>query len=178
MAQEHLRVGVVVERRVVTDNPWIDHAWCPVAVLPDAPAIAPWTSLGRDGHGERFYLGPADLTLYSVDTAHFRDNFTTGHPSLWVSVRPTGIEPALDIVGVTADPFEGEAFCETMGDIVEMLPMPGDVAERIRDFYDTHHVERVFYKRQRDAVDPRKGSKAGRPAPKSRPPAGSTGEPG
>jgi Protein of unknown function (DUF3305) len=170
MAQEHLRVGVVVERRLIADNPWIDHAWCPVAVLPNAPAIAPWTSLGKDERGERFYLGPADLTLYSVDTAHFRDNFTTGHPSLWVSVRLTGLEPELEIVGVTADPFEGEAFCETMGDIIEMLPMPADVAARITAFYDTHHVERAFFKRQRDVLDPRKG---GKNAPqKLRPPAG------
>ena len=177
MPQEYLKVGIVVERRVIVGNPWIDHAWSPVAVLPDAPALAPWTSLGRDAHGERFYLGASDLTLYSVDTAHFRDNFTTGHPSLWVSVRPTGLEPALEIVGVTADPFEGEAFCETMGDIIEMLPMPADVAERIRDFYDAHHVERVFFKRQRDSVDPRKG---GRRTPKGTrqarvDPAGETG---
>lgn len=170
MPQEYLRLGIVVERRVVAGNPWIDHAWSPVAVLPDAPDLAPWTSLGRDAGGERFYLGAAELTLYSVDTANFRDNFTTGQPSLWVSLRPTGLDPALELVGVTADPYEGEAFCETMGDIVEMLPMPADVAARIAAFYDEHHVERAFFKRKRDAVDPRKGGR--------RPPAGPSGEAG
>ncbi len=156
MAQEHIRVGVVVERRAV-DNPWIDHAWLPVAVLPDAPELAPWTSLGRDGPAERFYLGAADLTLFSVDTAHFRTNIVTGRPSLWVCVRPTGIEPALELVGVTADPHEGEGYTETVGDIVEMLPMPSDIIERVRDFFDAHHVEQVFVKRQRQKHDPRKG---------------------
>jgi hypothetical protein len=175
MAQEHLRVGIVVERRVIVGNPWIDHAWSPVGVLPDAPDLAPWTSLGRDAASERFYVGAADLTLYSVDTANFRDNFKTGQPSLWVSVRPTGIDPALEVVGVTADPYEGEAFCETMGDIVEMLPMPADVAARITDFYDIHHVERIFFKRQRDAVDPRKGGRNA-PAQKRRPPVDPAGE--
>ena len=159
MAQEHLTVGVVVERRVIAGNPWIDHAWSPVAVLPDAPDMVPWTSLGRDDHGERFYLGAAELTLYSVDTANFRDNFTFGPPMLWVSIRPTGLEPALELVGVTADPYEGEGYCQTIGDIIEMLPMPGDVAAHVTAFFDTHHVERAFIKRQRDKTDPRKGGR-------------------
>jgi hypothetical protein len=158
----------VVERRIVAGNPWVDHAWAPVAVLPDAPAVAPWTLLGRDEqdgalYAERFYLGAAELTLHSVDTAHFRDNLVSGRPSLWVSIRPTGIDPEIELVGVTADPYEGEGFSDTIGDIVEMLPMPADVAARIATFFDEHHVERPFHKRQREVSDPRKGGK--RPVP-------------
>lgn len=160
-----MRVGVVVERRVVAGNPWVDHAWNTVAVLPDAPDLAPWTLLSQDGHGQRFYAGEAELTLFSVDTANFRDNFDAGTPLLWVAVRPTGIEPPLEVIGVTADPYEGEMFTEAAGDIVDMLPMPVDVAERIATFYKAHHIERVFHKRKREEVDPRKGGGRRRQAP-------------
>jgi hypothetical protein len=146
----HLTVGVVVERRVV-DSPWIDHMWLPVAVLSDAPEVPPFTSLGETPGGERFYLGAAQLALYPSDTGHMRDNFLAGPaPQVWVSIRPTGIDPPLELVGVSADPFEGEAFTEGMGDIVEPVPMPADLAAEIAAYVDAHHVERVFVKRKRD----------------------------
>lgn len=149
MPVEHMTVGVVVERREI-DNPWVDHVWAPVAVLPDAPDVAPWTSLGKDGSAERFYIGPAELSLYSSDTGQLIENFVSGEGKLWVSVRPTGIEPPLELVGVTADPSEGEGYLEGMGDVVEAVSMPQGVADHVLRFYKAHHVERPFVKRKRD----------------------------
>lgn len=156
MTQQHLEVGIVVERRAI-DSPWADHAWAPLAVLPEPPALAPWTELTGTPERRSFYLGPATLTLYSVDTAHFRENFQAGQAKLWVAVRPTGIEPALEFVGVTADPFEGEVYAENVGDIVEAVPMPALVADQVLAFFETHHVEHEFIKRERAEQDPRKG---------------------
>lgn len=162
MAQQHHEVGVVVERRKL-DSPWADHAWAPLAVLPEPPALAPWTRLAGTPEREQFYLGAATLTLHSVDTAHFRENFESGQAKLWVSIRPTGIEPALELVGVTADPFEGEVFAENVDDIVEALPMPAAIAQAVLAFFAAHHVEREFVKRQRSEHDPRKGGPQPRP---------------
>ena len=53
MVREVLEVGVVVERRVL-QNPWVDHAWKPVAVLPGAPAAAPWTILAETPRDKGF----------------------------------------------------------------------------------------------------------------------------
>jgi hypothetical protein len=156
MAEQHLEVGIVVERRSI-ESPWADHAWTPLAVLPEPPALAPWTRLSRESDRASFYLGPATLTLHSVDTAHFRENFQAGRAKLWVAIRPTGIEPELELVGVTADPFEGEDYCENAGDVVEALPMPALIAQAVLDFFEAHHVEREFVKRQRSEHDPRKG---------------------
>jgi hypothetical protein len=153
---ERFKVGVVVERRVST-SAWVDHVWAPVQVLPDAPDIAPFTSLGREADRERFYLGAAEVALFKADTSHFADNFLSVTPQLWVSIRPTGIEPPLELVGVTADPHEGEGFGEQIGDIVEPLPMPVEVAARVAAFFQAHHVEHEFVKRKRHATDPRKG---------------------
>ena len=166
MAQQHIPVGIVVERRSV-DSPWIDHAWTPLAVLPEPPDLAPWTTLAVETDRTSYYLGPATLTLHSVDTAHFRENFQAGRAKLWVALRPTGVEPELDLVGVTADPFEGEDYCENVGDIVEQVPMPALIAEQVLAFFDAHHVEREFVKRKRTEHDPRKGG-GPRPEPGSR----------
>ena len=160
MPIEHMTVGVVVERRSV-DNPWIDHAWAPVAVLPDAPDVAPWTLLQAGEGWERFYAGPATLSLFPSDTGQLIENFVPGAGKIWVCVRPTGIDPPLEVVGVTADPSEGEGYLEGMGDVVEALPMPEAVAARVLSFYHAHHVERPFVKRQRD--------RAGRDAFEARP---------
>ena len=166
MAQQHIAVGIVVERRSV-DSPWADHAWAPLAVLPEPPDLAPWTRLASEPDRTSFYLGPATLTLHSVDTAHFRENFQAGRARLWVALRPTGIEPEIELVGVTADPFEGEDYCENVGDIVEQVSMPAPIAEQVLAFFDAHHVEREFVKRKRAEHDPRKGG-GPRPEPGAR----------
>lgn len=147
--QEAVTVGVVVERRK-SDSPWADHVWSVSDVLAEAPDAAPWTRLGGNETAERFYLGSAELVLYAVDTANFRDNLEQDAPKVWVSVRPTGVEPALELVGVTADPAEGEGYTNQIGDIVEALPMPATIAAQVAVFFARHHVEQPFIKRRRD----------------------------
>jgi hypothetical protein len=73
---------------------------------------------------------------------------------LWVALRSTGVEPSYEIFAVTADPSEGEAFTEAGGDLVDVVPMPQSVRVVIDGFVAEHHVERPFYKRERDRADP------------------------
>ena len=143
MTQQHIEVGIVAERRRI-ESPWADHAWAPLAVLPEPPELAPWTVLAETPERRSVYLGSAVLTLHSVDTAHFRENFQAGRGRI---VLP----------GVTADPFEGEVYSENVDDLVEAVPMPDAIARQVLAFFDAHHVEREFVKRQRAEFDPRKG---------------------
>ncbi len=65
-------------------------------------------------------------------------------------------------LAVTADPSEGEAFTEAGNDLVETVPMPGDIRDTLEAFVAEHHVERAFFKRQRDigaAGQPKSGRK-------------------
>ena len=151
--QAVLRVGVVVERRVAA-SAWIDHVWSPVAVLAGVPDTAPWTLLAQDGDRATFYAGAAEVALHRSETANYRDNLASGRPALWVVLRPTGIDPPFDLIAVTADPAEGEAFTETGGDIVEPVAMPVPIGEAVAAFVAEHHVERPFYKRARTRADP------------------------
>jgi hypothetical protein len=148
-----IHVGVVVERRAAT-SPWIDHVWRPVGVLAGVPDTAPWTELTRESARATFYAGAAEVHLYRSETTNYRDNLASGRPALWVVLRPTGTDPPLEIVAVTADPAEGEAFTETGADLVEAVPMPASIGEAVAAFVAEHHVERTFYKRRRDRADP------------------------
>lgn len=144
-------VGVVVAKRKL-NGPWADHAWLPAGVLPAPAPIAPWTRLSADERQELFYGGPFAIDLHPGETSHYRDNLLSGQPSLWIALRPVGPEE-YEIATVTADPYEGEALAEGIGEIVEAVPMPESVRTEIAAFVETFHVERVFVKRKRDRAD-------------------------
>lgn len=146
-------VGVVVERRKAK-SPWVEHVWRPVAALPGAPDTRPWTAIEGDDEAVRFFAGTAELALYRSDTAQYRENLLSGSPGLWVVLRPTGGEPPFELIAVTADPSEGEAFTESGADLVEPVPMPEAVVEMIDAFIAEHHVEHAFTKRERKRADP------------------------
>jgi len=151
MAQDYRTVGIVVARRRLK-SPWASYAWLPLAVLPAAPELPVGASLGQEGEEERFYAGPGTVTLNASETGHYRDNLAAAQPSLWVALRPVGDE--VEFASVTADPYEGEALTESMGGIVEAVPMPADLRSWVEAFVEAFHVERAFFKRKRDRADP------------------------
>ena len=141
-------VGIVLARRAL-DNPWINHLWSPHGVLFPAPECGAGTLLSEEGDVRLVFAGTAIVQLYVPETANYRDNLGTGAPLLWISARASeGGTP--DVLRVTADPTEGEAWHEAGSEIVATVPMPGDLAAWIAAFVDAFHVEQVFLKRQRD----------------------------
>jgi hypothetical protein len=146
-------VGVVVER-CKAKSQWIDFTWRPVAALPGQPEAAPWSVLSVDGETTTFYAGSVAVDLYRTETGNSRDNLATGAPSLWVALRPTGVEPPYQLFAVTADPAEGESFTQVGDDLVEAVPMPVAVRDVLEVFIAEHHVEQPFSKRERDHADP------------------------
>jgi hypothetical protein len=146
-------VGVVIERRKA-NSPWVDWLWRPVAVLNGTPATAPWTQLSADGDVATFYGGPATVDLYRTETTYYRDNLASGEPALWVALTPTTGDPPYQLVAVTADPAEGEAYTEIDSNLVEQVPMPAAMQEMVAAFIAEHHVEREFVKRKRDRANP------------------------
>ena len=151
MAQDHFMIGAVVAKRRLV-GPWASYTWLPVAALPAAPAIPPWTRLGSHESDETFYAGAVEVSLHAKATGHYRDNLTSAQPSLWIVLRPVGEE--VELASATADPYEGEALADSMGDIVEAVPMPADIKARVQAFFDAFHVEQSFYKRKRDRANP------------------------
>jgi Protein of unknown function (DUF3305) len=125
-----------------------------VGVLPGVPDTAPWTALDGDADRMKFYGGAATIELHRSGTSGYLDNLDTGAALLWVVLRPTGRDPPYEIVAVTAEPGEGEAFTESAADLVETVEMPEPVRAAIAEFIAVHHVEHPFVKRERDRADP------------------------
>ena len=148
-ALTRIPVGVVVERRQAK-SAWADVLWRPVSVFAGTPEATPWTPLGADDEATLFYAGEAVIELHRTETTNYRDNLASGTPSLWVNMRPTMSEPPYELLAVTADPSEGEAFTDAGSNLVEAVPMPSEIADIVDRFVATHHVERPFVKRQRD----------------------------
>lgn len=147
MAQETIRVGIVV-MRCKAIGPWASESWMPVAALPDAPQIAQWSALDSAEEGDMRYAGAADLELHSGQTSHYRDNLVSGRPSIWIAMHAEGDGYA--VRAASADPYEGEAMAEGLGEIVEAVAMPAAVRAAVGEFIARHHVERPFVKRKRD----------------------------
>jgi len=142
-------VGVVVERLKAT-SPWLDFVWRPVSILTGVPAADPWTVLAGGGERATFYAGPASIDLYRTETANYMSNLSSETPSLWVVLRRREAEPPYEVVAVTADPAEGEAYSEAGNDLIDSVPMPAAIIDVIEAFIVQHHVDRPFYKRERD----------------------------
>jgi hypothetical protein len=146
-------VGVLVERHKAA-SPWLDFVWRPASVLEGVPSATPWTALREDGGVTTFYAGPGVIELHRTETANYLSNLRSSAPALWIVLRPTGMDPPYDVLAVTADPAEGEAMTEAGNDLVETVPMPPAIAGVLEAFLAEHHVERPFYKRQRDGSQP------------------------
>jgi hypothetical protein len=152
-------VGVVVERRKAKSM-WVDFLWRPISVLVGAPSAAPWTVLKAEGDATVFYAGEAAIELHRTETTNYRDNLASGAPVLWVVLRPVPSGNPYEILCVTADPTEGEAFTDAGSNLVETVPMPPIIAETVSQFIARHHVERVFTKRRRNPAEPIIGRRA------------------
>ncbi len=164
---ERMNVGIVVERRDI-DNPWEDHCWAAVAVIPGAAELA-----GEDGAGEedgnwrvldqapgvvRYFAGTLPIEIHRRETEGYHLNLANDPPVVYVVLRydddaPHGIEPFM----ATVCPFEAQLLLDGDEDLVEPVPMPGEVVAWLENFTATHHVDEPLHKRKRKPHDPRKG---------------------
>ncbi len=147
-ALTRIPVGVVVERRQAK-SVWVDFLWRPVSVFVGTPAAAPWAVLNTEAEKTLFYAGEAVIELHRTETTNYRDNLASGAPALWVASAASRVGSSYEILAVTADPAEGEAFTDAGSNLVEAVPMPAGVVDAIDQFIVQHHVERPFVKRRR-----------------------------
>jgi hypothetical protein len=143
------RVGVVVERRP-SSSPWAVHVWRIAAIVPEAAGTSDGQVLGQEGDVTLIYAGSADVGFHRVETGNYRDNLASGQAGLWVTLAIEPDDPGIRLIAVTADPAEGESMTEIGDRLVEVAPMPPEMAERLAEFVRVHHVERKFFKRKRE----------------------------
>lgn len=144
-------VGVVV-RQAPGATRWALWVWRAVAVIPGA-APADWAELRRDGDTVDFHAGTLPLTLHRTDTEAYLTAISCEVPKLYVVMRKplqASETRPLDLVTVTASPFEAQDYTDNGEDIVEPVAMPEVLIAWIGAFVEKHHHEEVFIKRKRD----------------------------
>ncbi|MEL6102473.1 MAG: DUF3305 domain-containing protein [Pseudomonadota bacterium] len=146
--QLSMPIGVVV-RKSPGATRWAKWCWKAVAILPGAPDRH-WHLLRQDGEVSEFHAATAPLDLYRTDTEAYLTGISARVPTLGIVMREgAGIDP-LDVVLVTASPYETQDYLDSGEDIVELVPMTEGLIALIRDFCAEHHEEEAFIKRRRD----------------------------
>ena len=145
-------MGIVIRKSPGVTR-WAAWTWRAVAVLPGAPH-ASWQVLRREGGAVEYHAATIPLVLHHTQTEAYLQGLSAKTPSVYVVMRDsasanrTGIP--LDIVLVTASPFEAQDYADTGEEIVEKVPMPGGLIAWVRDFVEAHHAHEAFKKRRRD----------------------------
>lgn len=143
-----LKLGVVV-RRLPGVTRWASHSWKAVAVLPGAPD-AHWQELRREGDAVEFHAATRPLDLHGAETEAYQHGLAAAEPSIFIVMREGAGDDPLDVVLVTASPYEAQDYTDSGEEIVEKVPMPDGLRAWVEDFVAEHHEEEAFVKRKRD----------------------------
>lgn len=147
-----LPLGVVI-RRTPGATPWAKWAWKAVAVMPGA-ADADWREIRREEGSVEYHAATLMLELHGAETDGYLHGLAARTPSVYVVLRESDEMdgPPLDVVLVTASPYEAQDYADSGEEIVEKVPMTDGLMAFVQNFVDTHHVEEEFKKRRRDRV--------------------------
>ena len=141
-------LGIVIRREPGVTR-WAKHVWKATDILAGA-SDADWKELRRDGETVEFHAATLPLELFRTDTEAYLHGLSAKVPSIYVVMRPSDDDTPLDLVLVTASPYEAQDYADTGEELVEKVPMPEGLVAWIRDYVELHHEDEVFVKRRRD----------------------------
>lgn len=141
-------LGVVVQRLPGVTR-WQKYSWAAVAVLPGAQA-ADWRELRREGEAVEYHAATRTLEVFHTDTEAYLASLSSRVPAIYVVMRKGEGSHPLDVLLVTASPYEAQDFADSGELLVEKVPMPEGLVAWLRDFVEAHHQDEVFKKRRRD----------------------------
>ena len=147
---QSMPIGVVIRRSPGVTR-WARWTWRATDVLPGA-APADWKVLRSEGDETLYHAATRTLALYPSDTEAYVHELQARVPSLYVILRQADGRPAspLDVVMVTASPYEAQDYADSGEELVEKVAMPAVVLAWVTDFVTRHHTEDTFIKRRRD----------------------------
>lgn len=141
-------IGIVL-RRAPGVTRWVPWVWTASAILPGA-GPADWRELRRDGETVEYHAATVILELHGAETEAYLHGLNAETPSVFVVMRETDSDVPLDVVLITASPYEAQDYTDSGEEIVEKVAMPPGLIAWVRDFVDAFHEDEVFVKRKRD----------------------------
>ena len=146
---QSMPVGVVV-RKTPGVTKWSKWSWAVSAVLPGA-GQAENRILRTKGDSTEYHFSTVNIELHGAETEAYMTGLASKIPSVYVVLREqAGAEIPLEVLLVTASPYEAQDYTDSGEEIVEKVPMPVGLIAWVRDFIENHHVEEAFVKRKRD----------------------------
>ncbi len=141
-------IGVVL-RRTPGVTRWQKWNWTASAVLPGA-GPAEWRELRREDDAVEFHAATPMMELHGAEAEAYLHGLQAAIPSVYVVMRTGEGEAPLDVVLVTASPYEAQDYTDSGEEIVEKVAMPPLLEAMVQDFVDRFYEEEVFVKRKRD----------------------------
>lgn len=141
-------VGVVL-RRTPGVTRWRKWSWTASAVLPGA-GPTDWHELRREGDAVEYHAATEMLELHGADAEAYLHGLQAEVPSVYIIMREGAGEDPLDVVLVTASPYEAQDYTDSGEEIVEKVAMPPLLKAMVQEFVDDFYEEEVFVKRKRD----------------------------
>lgn len=141
-------VGIVLKKTPGVTR-WVKWNWTATALLPGA-GPADWRELRREGDTVEYHAATLELELHGAETEAYLHGLTAEIPSLYVIMRESDDDMPLELLLVTASPYEAQDYTDSGEEIVEKVPMPHGLVAWVRDFVEDYHHEEVFVKRKRD----------------------------
>lgn len=141
-------VGVVLQRRPGVTR-WAAFSWKATSVLPGAGPES-WREIRREGDVVEFHAATLPLDLHGAETEAYLHGLSAQVPAIYVVMRQGEGGDPLDLVLVTASPYEAQDYTDSGEEIVEKVPMPLAVVAWVREFAEAYHEYEVFVKRKRD----------------------------
>jgi molybdenum cofactor guanylyltransferase len=152
------RVGLFV-RSSPPKTQWGETQWNPHSVVAGGADLVPWSKVREDGDATIWFAGNHTLELFVAETIMYKMNLEQQDPGIYAILRrdPSLPPPGIAVKHVTASPGEAEAYSVDGEHIVARVALPDAVGQLLADYVAAYHVEQVFKKRKRSAIDPRKG---------------------
>lgn len=147
---EQFTIGVVVTRKKIKNNPWIDHQWVGKQILEGAADLPDWTLISHTDDQEDYYAGHYDLRLFPHETDTIKDNLESSFPAVYVFLRKAETATGITLAGATVCSGEAHAHVDTGFDQVEALRMPEAIKDWCMRFIVRYHVEGSYFKRRRN----------------------------
>lgn len=138
---------------------WGETQWVPHSVVAGGAELDSWSKVREDGDGTIWFAGNRTLELFVAETIMYKMNLEQHEPGIYAVLRrdPSLPPPGIAVVHVTASPGEAEAYSVDGEHIVSRVALPDAIGQLLADYIAAYHVEQVFKKRKRSAIDPRKG---------------------
>jgi hypothetical protein len=141
-------VGVVL-RKAPGVTRWVPWVWTASGVLPGA-GPANWHELRREGEVVEYHAATVTLELHGAETEAYLSGLSAEIPSLFIVLREADGDCPLEVVLITASPYEAQDYTDSGEEIVEKVAMPAGMIAWVREFVEAFHEEEVFVKRKRD----------------------------